>query len=162
MIFISVGTQKFQFNRLLQLMDDLIEHSLIKEEVFAQTGNSNYIPQNFKYADFLTNEEFQKKIDECQVLITHSGVGTILKGINSNKPVIVMPRLAKYKEHVDDHQVEIAKAFSGKNLCLMYQSDSDMVELISKAKTHNFDKYISSRDKVIARIEDYLAILNIK
>ena len=36
MIFITLGSQKFQFNRLLKKVDDLIESGVIKEEVFAQ------------------------------------------------------------------------------------------------------------------------------
>ena len=46
MIFITVGSQKFQFNRLLEQIDLLIENKIIKEEVFAQIGSSDYIPKN--------------------------------------------------------------------------------------------------------------------
>jgi UDP-N-acetylglucosamine transferase subunit ALG13 len=159
MIFISLGTQKFQFNRLLQLMDDLKLNGLIKEEIFAQIGNSDYIPKSFEYATFLSAKEFDEKLTSCSCLVTHSGVGTILKAINNNKPIIVMPRLSKYKEHVDDHQVEIAKAFAKKNFVLMYTPETDMVNLISEAKTHTFDKYISSKKQVIERIENYLESL---
>lgn len=35
MIFITLGSQKFQFNRLLKAIDKLIEQGKIKEEVFA-------------------------------------------------------------------------------------------------------------------------------
>lgn len=159
MIFISLGTQKFQFNRLLKLVDDLKEEGLIKEEIFAQVGNSDYKPRNYQYLDFLSNEEFTKKMEEASLIISHSGVGTILKAINKDKPIIVAPRLAKLKEHVDDHQIEIAKAFSKKNFCFIYEEGDDLVSLINKAKTHKFDKYVSSKDKVIARLEDYLARL---
>ena len=159
MIFISLGTQKFQFNRLLKLVDDLKEEGLIKEEIFAQVGNSDYKPRNYQYLDFLSNEEFTKKMEEASLIISHSGVGTILKSINKDKPIIVAPRLAKFKEHVDDHQIEIAKAFSKKNFCFIYEEGDDLVSLINKAKTHKFDKYVSSKDKVIARLEDYLARL---
>lgn len=159
MIFISLGTQKFQFNRLLQLMDDLIDHSLIEEEVFAQIGNSDYKPRNYSYTSFLSNEEFNQKLEECSLVISHSGVGTILKALNNNKAIIVVPRLAKYKEHVDNHQIEIAEAFAKKNFCLMYEENDKLEDLIKEAKNHTFDKYISSKDKVIARLEDYLATL---
>lgn len=36
MIYVAVGTQKFQFNRLLRNVDDLIESGVISEPVFAQ------------------------------------------------------------------------------------------------------------------------------
>ena len=46
MIFVTVGTQKFQFDRLLKEIDSLIASKYIKEKVFIQRGNSTYLPQN--------------------------------------------------------------------------------------------------------------------
>ena len=47
MIFVTVGTQ-FPFDRLLRTVDDAFDKGLINEEVFAQTGESNYKPRNFE------------------------------------------------------------------------------------------------------------------
>ena len=41
----------------------------------------------------------------------------------------------------------------------MYEENDKLEDLIKEAKNHTFDKYISSKDKVIARLEDYLATL---
>ena len=72
MIFVALGTQKFQFNRLLQMIDRLLDEGKIKETVFAQIGNSDYEPKNYKYASFLDKNEFEEQIRNCDVLITHS------------------------------------------------------------------------------------------
>ena len=40
MIFVTLGSQKFQFNRILIEIDKLIEDKYITENVFAQTGYS--------------------------------------------------------------------------------------------------------------------------
>ena len=49
-IFITLGSQKFQFNRLLKAVDELCEKGTIDaEDVFAQIGYSDYIPKNFSY-----------------------------------------------------------------------------------------------------------------
>ena len=120
MIFVALGTQKFQFNRLLQMIDQLLDEGKIKETVFAQIGNSDYRPKNYKYASFLDKNEFEDRIRNSNLLITHSGVATIITGIKNNKKVIVVPRLAKYGEHVDDHQVQIAQSFSKQNYVMMY------------------------------------------
>ena len=42
MIFITLGSQKFQFNRLLRAVDELIEKGVIDDTVFAQIGYSDY------------------------------------------------------------------------------------------------------------------------
>ena len=60
MIFITLGSQKFQFNRLLKAVDELVAAGKIKDEVFAQIGYSDYKPMNYKYEQFLDREKFSK------------------------------------------------------------------------------------------------------
>lgn len=159
MIFIAVGTQKFQFNRLLMLLDDWIETSGYKGEVYAQIGNSDYLPKHYNYSRFLEKAEFQNYIRRCDFMITHSGVATIIAGLNMNKPVIVVPRLKKYGEHVDDHQLQIAKNFSEQNYVLMYTENTDFVSLIKEIKDHKFSKYESRQQNALDVINDYLSKL---
>lgn len=64
MILVIVGSQKFQFNRLLKKIDELIDKGVIKEKVFAQVGYSDYIPRNFEYKKFLDREEMANIIDK--------------------------------------------------------------------------------------------------
>ena len=46
-IFITLGSQKFQFNRLLEAVDELCEKGTVDaEDVFAQIGYSDYFPKN--------------------------------------------------------------------------------------------------------------------
>lgn len=156
MIFIAVGTQKFQLNRLLKQIDELIESKQITEKVFAQIGNSDYEPVNYEYTDFLNKEEFDKYVGNCDVLITHSGVGTIISGLNQKKPVIVYPRLAKYNEHVDDHQLQIAESFSMQNLVLLCGEKDDLNKLIQKARSHKFSVYRFQRENVIKKVRSFL------
>lgn len=156
MIFIVLGTQKFQMDRLLKEIDILIEANKIKEDVFAQIGNSNYTPKNYNYEKFLTPEYFEDIIKECRILITHSGVGTIMKGIKYDKKIIVYPRLEKYKEHVDNHQCEIAEAFANQNFVLYCKEEDSLEKLIEKCDIHQFSKYVSNKDKIINRIEDFI------
>jgi len=151
-----LGTQKFQFNRLLREVDRLIEQKKIDEEVFAQIGHSDYKPKNYDAVDFLDKDIFERKVSDCDMLITHSGVGSIISGINKGKPVIVVPRLKKYNEHVDDHQLEIAKAFSQKNYVMMCSEINDLEKIIEEARVHKFDKYFSQRKKTVETISKYL------
>lgn len=157
MIFVTLGTQKFQLNRLLKKIDEYIENGIITEEVFAQVGNSDYIPKHYEYSKFLDKAEFDKIINKSDIIITHSGVGTIITAINLDKPVIVYPRLAKYKEHVDDHQTEIAEAFSKKRYVLVCNEDDELYKSINDARTFKFEKYVSQREKIVGIINDFLA-----
>lgn len=159
MIFVALGTQKFQLNRLLKLIDSLIETKQIKDEVFAQIGNSDYHPVNYKYSDFLNPKDFEEYISKCDLLITHSGVGTIVCGLKNKKPVIVFPRLAKFCEHVDDHQLQIAEAFSSQNYVLLCGENDNLSDLIKMSYSHIFSVYKSNRKVMIDELRGYIKSL---
>lgn len=159
MIFIVLGTQKFQLNRLLKLIDQYIDEKIINEEVVAQIGNSTYEPKNYKFERFMDKDTFDKHIAESDIMITHSGVGTIISGLNASKPIIVFPRLKNYGEHVDDHQLDIANAFAKKNYVLACFEDDNLCDLIEKARTQVFEKYVSQRKEIVSVIEKYLNTL---
>lgn len=158
MIVVTLGTQRFQMDRLIKAVDELADN--MSEEFFVQTGHSNYVPQHCKYNDFLDAQELQGMIEECSVLITHSGVGTIMRGINAHKPIVVVPRLAQYHEHVDDHQVQIAEAFAGKR-CVLYCKDlSRLGECIAEARNFEFSPYHAPSNNVEDIILDYIRNIN--
>lgn len=156
MIFVATGTQKFPLDRLLQTVDALIESSVITEEVFAQTGSSAYQPRHYGSTPFMGKEEFDEKVAACDLLITHSGVGTIISGMQRGKGIIVYPRLAKYGEHVDDHQLQIAEAFSAHGYVLLCGEKDDLGKKISEAKEKEFAVYHSQRERVITAVKDFL------
>lgn len=157
MIYVAVGTQKFQFNRLLSILDKMVDEGLIKEDIFAQIGHSDYLPQNYMYKVFLNKVEFENYVKKCDLLITHGGVATIIAGLKYNKPVIVVPRLAKFGEHADDHQIQIAESFSEQNFVMMCGETDNLVEIMNRAKTHIFSKYISQRKLMVKTIREYLS-----
>lgn len=132
MILVVVGTQKFPFNRLLKKIDEWIIQEGIDEQIIAQIGYSTYKPQKYMAFDFLDEEKFGEYIDACDVLITHGGLGSILNGIKAKKKVIVVPRLKKYNEHVDDHQYEIARAFAELGYVCLCENLDDLGTYLKK------------------------------
>ena len=63
MIFVTLGTQKFQLNRLLKQLDKYIEQGQITDKVIAQIGYSDYLPKRYEYIDFLNKTEFDEMIE---------------------------------------------------------------------------------------------------
>ena len=156
MIFVTLGTQKFQLNRLLKRLDRYIEQGKITDKVIAQIGYSDYLPKRYEYVEFLNKSEFDEMIESADIVIAHSGVGSIIRALNADKPVIVYPRLSKYREHIDNHQLEIAYAFSRKNYVLCCGENDDLLEKIAECRNFHFEKYISQREKIVGIIDDYL------
>ena len=151
MIFVTLGSQKFQFNRLLKAVDEL----RTEEEIFAQIGYSDYIPVNYKYKKFLDRDEFAAWQDKADIIITHGGTGAIIGAVKKGKKVIVMPRLKKYGEHVDDHQIQIIKQF--KDLNLIYACmDGDLQKALEVVKNITYNEYKSNTDRIIKSLEEFI------
>lgn len=110
MILVAVGQQKFQFNRLIHKIDELIENGTIKDKVFVQYGTSDK-PKVAEGKAFIPKEEMQKLVENADLLIIHSGAGMIVEAARLGKHVIAVPRMREFNEHVDNHQFEIAEVF---------------------------------------------------
>ena len=119
MIFVTVGSRPYPFDRLFRKLDALYEDGTIREEMFAQTGASTYQPKHYAWQDYITQEAFEEKIREADLVISHGASGSIMKALNAGKKVIAVTRLEKYGEHINDHQIQNNEAFSQNGYVLM-------------------------------------------
>jgi len=156
LIFVSVGSQKFQMDRLLLELDRLCETASIRQEVVAQTGYCRYHPVHFKSQPFYSKEEIDKIILDCDLLICHSGTGTILTGLRNGKPVIVIPRQARYGEHVDDHQRDIAAAFEEKGLILVAWEAEQILAKVEAAESWKPQSYQSNTEYFVGKLREQI------
>ena len=159
MIFVTVGSQKFQFDRLLEKLDQLIEDGVIRDEIMAQIGVSQYMPKHFSYVPFMDREEFARQVDACTVMITHGGTGAIIGAVKKGKKVIAVPRLAQYGEHVDDHQLQLIHQFDDLNLICPCYDLADLGTCCEKIGEMRFKPYVSNTHRIIKSIDSYLSDL---
>lgn len=107
MIFVTVGTHEQPFNRLVEYMDHWAEtHS---EKVIMQTGFSTYTPKYAEWKNLYPYQEMMKMVKDARIVITHGGPSSFIMPLQFGKRPIVVPRQAKYNEHVNDHQVHFCK-----------------------------------------------------
>lgn len=156
MIFVTLGSQKFQFNRLLKAIDELIAKGKITNEVFAQTGYSDYVPQHYRYKSFLDREEFAECEGKADIIVTHGGTGAIIGAIKKGKKVIAVPRKAMYGEHVDDHQMQLVGQFKELNLICDCEKVDELDKAIEYVKNAEFATYKSSTEAVVSSIEKFI------
>ncbi len=104
MIFVTVGTHEQQFNRLVKAVDDLVADGTITEEVIIQKGYADYEPKHCKAYKLISYKDMQKYYDEARIIIAHGGPASFMAALERGKTPIVMPRLKKFDEHVNDHQ----------------------------------------------------------
>jgi len=132
LIFVTVGSRNYPFDRLFRKLDELCEQGIIKDEIFAQTGTSKYVPKHYEYVDFLSPDEFMEKVEEASLVISHGASGSIMKALNAGKKVIAVTRLEKYGEHINDHQIQNNEAFDANGYVLaVYEMDELKDALLS-------------------------------
>lgn len=140
MVLVTVGTQKQQFNRFFELIKKSKE--LKKEEIIAQIGYTKFESKRIHTFDFIPLDEMDKYIEQADLVITHGGVGTIFSALKKNKKIIAIPRLEKYGEHINDHQIEICEELEKEGYILYYKDGIDSLDkLIKKIKNINLKQY---------------------
>lgn len=154
MIFVTVGSRNYPFDRLFKKIDLLYEKGVLTDVMFAQIGTSTYKPKHYEYKDYISQEEFIKKVNEADIVVTHGASGSIMKALNAGKKVIAVTRLEKYGEHINDHQIQNNEAFSINGYVLMADLElSDLEDCFRKIKD-GVDGLIPWENK------DRLAIVN--
>lgn len=157
MILVLLGTQHNDFSRLLQEIEGLIEIGAIKERVIVQSGYTKYKTDKMKIFDMISIEELDNLMDEADIIITHGGVGSIIRALKKNKKVIAVPRLHKFGEHVNDHQRQIVEVFSSKNYLIGVQNVEDLGDAIKKINEFKPNEYHSDNQKMINIIDDFIS-----
>lgn len=158
MIFVTVGSQKFPFDRLIRKVDRMVREGVIEDEVFIQTGTSQYIPA-CPHQAFCGQERFAELMASCTVLITHGGAGTMVDAVKRGKKTVVVPRLARYGEHVDDHQMELAMRLQELNLLRVCPDVELLPEVLGDLNAHNFQAFHSNTETFLASLDGYIRSL---
>jgi len=156
MIFVVLGSQKFPFDRLVKAMDELVAQGVITDEVFAQRGASTYVPQHYPSEAFLDAAVFDEYMQNADIVLTHGGTGAIIKAVKMGKKVIVVPRLAQFGEHVDDHQLQIMTMFAELNLALPCEDLKQLPQAIEQVRSTTFVTYQSNTQTIVNDIDGYL------
>lgn len=148
MILVTVGTQKQSFTRLFDLVKNSQE--LRQEEIIVQKGYSECSnSKRIHTFDFISLEDMEKYISNADLIISHGGVGTIFSAIKKGKKVIAVPRLEKYGEHINDHQIEICEELEKEGYILFYKDGIDTLDsLIKKINNMELKKYNSDNDYI--------------
>jgi beta-1,4-N-acetylglucosaminyltransferase len=115
-IFVTVGLHPGGFDRLVQAADQMA--ALVREKVVIQCGGTHYRPRFSQYFDFADEPVMQQWLSKARVVVTHGGAGSILNALQAGKPLVVVPRLKRSGEAIDDHQLELAEALSQKGRAL--------------------------------------------
>lgn len=157
MIFVTVGTENFQFDRLLRMIDEGVARRLIKDDIFVQIGTTDYKPTSFKFIRFLAFNQMVEKITGADIVVSHAGVGSVLLSLSLGKIPIIIPRQKKFGEHLDDHQCEFARMMKRGKRVICVEDENDFFRALSEYRNIVLGlKYASesSRDILVRYFKD--------
>lgn len=154
-IFIMFGTQDKRFDRL---MDAVLASSFIdKYDVYMQLGYTvGDFGDKVHYQQYYTEDELLQQIEMADIIITHAGVGSIVAALKLNKPTIVVPRLGKYKEQNNDHQVQIMNRYKDQGYIIALEDLSKLDEAVDNARYFVPKPYQANKQDIIKEISNFI------
>ena len=158
MIFVTVGTHEQPFNRLVEYMDKWAESH--DEKVIMQTGFSTYEPKHCEWSKLYPFETMKKLVDDARIVVTHGGPSSFIMPLQVGKVPIVVPRVKELNEHVNDHQLDFAKAVAERqgNIIVVENIDElgdvidnydQKVSALKNELSSNNDRFCSEFEKLI-------------
>lgn len=121
MIFVTVGTNEAPFDRLLRAIG-----ALDPIEFVIQCGASSVRPQGATCVDFLPFDELVAHVRAARLVVCHAGVGSVMVSLMEGKRPLVVPRLARFREAVDDHQLHFARRFAERGLVTLVEEPAGL------------------------------------
>ncbi|HYX77562.1 MAG TPA: glycosyltransferase [Gaiellaceae bacterium] len=148
MIFVVLGTQRYPFDRLLRALDG------IDEELVVQGGPSTYRPPGAAWFPFLDYPALVERIRAARVVVAHAGVGVVVTAVANGKRPLVVPRLKRFGEAVDDHQAPFARRLAEAGLAIVVEDVAELPAAV--AETPSPPASLAGESRLAADLREYL------
>lgn len=155
MIFVTVGTNTYSFDRLIKEVDNIAKG--LREKIIAQIGYTKYTPKNIEFFRFTNYEKILKLNEKADIIITHGGAGCAINALKNGKPTIVVPRYKKFKEHTNDHQLDLTRNLEKERRIIAVYDIKNLKKAIEKAKKFKMKR--KKRSQIVETISKYISDL---
>jgi len=120
-VFISVGSLHFPFERLVRAAGRLEAYDLV-----AQHGTGNPPPGAVVAMPYLSYDEMLEQMMRADIVVCHAGVGTVILAMQLGHTPVVMPRLRRFGETVDDHQLALVRRLGTQGLVIAIEHGDEL------------------------------------
>jgi UDP-N-acetylglucosamine transferase subunit ALG13 len=151
-ILFTIGTSE-PFDRLVAVADAVAE--ACGEPVLVQAGRSTCTLERAEMVPFLPSDELRRRVAEATHVITHAGAGSTLLALGEGKRPVLVPRLRRYGEAIDDHQVEFGRRMAEVGLAHFVEGPEQLVEALVSLPAGG-DEPIARTPSVAAAVRAYL------
>lgn len=153
MIFVTVGTNEARFDRLLAAVDRLGTD----EELIVQHGPSAIRPAGATAVDFLPFDDMVETMGRARIVITHAGVGSVMTSLHAGTRPIVVPRLHRYGEAVDDHQLPFGRRLEQAGLVVLCEQPEELATVVAGGGGP-LDLELRPSRLLVGDLREYLAV----
>jgi beta-1,4-N-acetylglucosaminyltransferase len=129
--FVSVGNAVQPFHRLIDAVMACPE--ALPQPLFVQSGRTPCPNPKCAVQEFVGIEEYERRIRGAALLVMHAGAGSVIHAIQSGKVPVVMPRLRRFGEAVDDHQVEYVALLAEAGKVVVIETAAELERAASRA-----------------------------
>ena len=159
MIFVTVGNDFRGFDRLLKKIDEIAPR--IPSDIVVQRGYSKYLSKNTKCFPFVSMDKAIEYIRESELVVSHAGIGTIILCREYGVPLLILPRRKSHGEHMNDHQLEIAKALEERrdeNIHVVYDEEQlgEAILKILRKGRRNIPAENAGKANLIKTIKEFI------
>ena len=106
LVAVFVGTDHHPFDRLLGWVRDLAADG--GYDVWVQHGATR-LPAGLRGSKMIGDVEMSLLLARAAAVVTHGGPGSIMDARTAGHRPVVVPRMHRLGEHVDDHQLRFAR-----------------------------------------------------
>jgi len=156
MIFVTVGTQDKAFTRLIKAVEDAVKLGEITDEVVVQAGATKYKSDVINVLNYVAFDEFNNLLKKADIIITHGGVGSILNAVKLGKKVIAVPRLKKYDEHINNHQLQVIEKMTKDGYILSTQDENKIADKVKEIENFEPKVYTSNTENFVTNFKKLL------
>jgi UDP-N-acetylglucosamine--N-acetylmuramyl-(pentapeptide) pyrophosphoryl-undecaprenol N-acetylglucosamine transferase len=132
-VVVSLGTSRYPFPRLVTALRAILPSSA---DVVWQIGPMALDTPGVQTHAQMSQHDLSAAMREADLVIAHAGVGTALQAMEAGHCPVLVPRRADRREHVDDHQFEVAAELAGRGLAVTCAPDELTLDFLTRASAH--------------------------
>lgn len=131
-IVVTFGTEYFGFRRAVEKLLTVLPRNA---EILWQTGHTDVSGLGIKARVSVPSSELWSAIADADLVVSHAGTGSALTTFEYAKAPLLLPREAKYGEHVDDHQRLTATELSRRGLAVATRVEGLTADHLYRARS---------------------------
>ena len=124
LILVTMGTNVYPFHRLAQCLRKQPLYESNDLEWFVQTGGFDIPPPACgRVESMVSRDEIVSLVQRASLVISHCGIGSLYMMLRYRKQTLFVPRIARFGEFSDDHQLQIANEIHNPRMKVIFPDD---------------------------------------